>query len=165
MQVSLKVWGGRFGAYTILFCLLPSKRKPLPWLIQQCFKTSSCFSRHTLLEGVKGILLKCHWLLHFRVYVNLFNKCWYICCLLFQRLEVIFLYHMYLYICVCTWADVCVVYFVHMYVSSFVPGVGIWKMEDHPEYCLSATIDLTVLLPRNLANRAGCLSSKMQRSS
>ena len=112
--------------------LRSSKRKPIYHdLYNSVLRPAVVSVGHILLEGVKGMLLKCHWLLHFKVYGNLLNKCWYSCCLLFQSLEVIFLYHMYLYVCVCTWKDVCVVYFVHMYVSSFVPGMGIWKTEDH----------------------------------
>lgn len=166
MQVSLKVWGGQIWSLYNPFLVYCLRNVNLYHDLHYSVLRPAVVSvGHILLEGANGMLLKCHWLLHFKVYVNLLNKCWYICCLLFQSLEVILLYHMYLYVCVCTWTDVCVLYFVHMYVSSFVPGMGIWKSEDHLKCCVSATIDLTVLLPRNLASRVGWLSSKIQRSS
>lgn len=157
MQVSLKVWGGQsWSLYNpfLVYCL----RNINLYHDLHNSKSSNCFCRTHLHAAQMPLTLALQGLW------ESLNKCWYICCLLFQSLEVIFLYHIHLYVCVCTWKDVCCVFCAH--VCFFIcTWCGHMKNRGPSECCFSATIDLTVLLPRNLAIRVGWLSSKIQRSS
>lgn len=69
-------------------------------------------------------------------------------------------------VCMCMHMESCVCCVFCAHVCFFIcTWCGHMKNRGPSECCFSATIDLTVLLPRNLAIRVGWMSSKIQRSS